>query len=176
MLDVVVTDKKGNLVTTGLGKDDFTIVEDKVPQTILSFEVPSAHALPAGVVVKSAEDLKQIGDAPVTVLVLDELNSRFEDMSYSRNAMVKYLQAQPPVLKQPTVLLLATNTRFVQMHDYTQNRDELIDQIKHRMPEYPTKMMAGRGGRGGGGTDGAVAGVARADCAGQQRKHMGGKT
>ena len=146
VLDVVVTDKKGKLVTTGLGKDDFTIVEDRAPQTILSFEQPAAHALPVGVEVKSADDLKRIGDAPVTVLVLDELNTRFEDMVYSRNAMVKYLQAQPPVLKQPTVLLLATNTRFLQMHDYTQNRDELIDQIKHRMPEYPTKMMAGRGG------------------------------
>ncbi len=146
VLDVVVTDKKGKLVTTGPGKDDFTIVEDRVPQEILSFEPPSAHALPANVEVKSADDLKKIGDAPVTVLVLDELNTRFEDMTYSRNAMVKYLQAQPAVLKQPTVLLLATNTRFVQMHDYTQNRDELIEQIKHQMPEYPTKMMAGRGG------------------------------
>ena len=146
VLDVVVTDKKGNLVTSGLGKDDFTILEDKTPQTLQSFEPPSAHALPAGIEVKSAEDLKKIGDAPVTVLVLDELNTRFEDMSFSRQAMIKYLQAQPPLLKQPTVLLLATNTRFVQMHDYTQSRDELIDQIKHRMPEYPTKMMAGRGG------------------------------
>ncbi len=146
VLDVVVTDKKGKLVTTGLTRDDFTIVEDRVPQTIQSFEAPSAHVMPAGVEVKSSADLKRIGDAPVTVLVLDELNTRFEDMAFSRNAMVKYLQAQPPVLKQPTVLLLATNTRFVQMHDYTQNRDELIDQIKHRMPEYPTKMMAGRGG------------------------------
>jgi VWFA-related protein len=146
VLDVVVTDKKGNVVTQNLTKDDFTIVEDHVPQTIRSFDPPSAHAMPAGVEVHSAADLKKIGDAPVTLLVLDELNTRFEDMSYSRNAMVKYLQSQPAVLKQPTVLLLASNTRFQQLHDYTQNRDELIDQVKHHMPEYPSKMMAGRGG------------------------------
>jgi VWFA-related protein len=146
VLDVVVTDKKGNVVTRNLTKDDFTIVEDRVPQTIRSFDPPSAHAMPEGVVVNSAADLKKIGDAPVTLLVLDELNTRFEDMSYSRNAVVKYLEAQPPVLKQPTVLLLASNTRFQQLHDYTQNRDELIAQIKHHMPEYPSKMMAGRGG------------------------------
>jgi VWFA-related protein len=147
VLDVVVTDKKGNVVTTGLGKDDFTIVEDKVPQTIRSFDAPAAHAMPAGVVVNSAADLKKIGDAPVTLLVLDELNTRFEDMAYSRNAMVKYLEAQPAVLKQPAVLLIATNTKFAQMHDYTQDRDALIFQIKHHMPEYPSKMMTG--GRGG---------------------------
>jgi VWFA-related protein len=146
VLDVVVTDKKGNVVTQNLTRDDFTIVEDKVPQTIRSFDPPSAHAMPEGVTVHSVDDLKKIGDAPVTLLVLDELNTRFEDMSYSRNAMVKYLESQPPVLKQPTVLLLASNTRFQQLHDYTQNRDELIAQIKHHMPEYPAKMMAGRNG------------------------------
>jgi VWFA-related protein len=145
VLDVVVTDKKGNLVLDRT-RDDFTIVEDKVPQTIRSFEPPSAHVMPPNVVVNNAQDLKKIGDAPVTILVLDELNTRFEDMVYVRNAMTKYLDAQPAVLKQPTVLLLATNTRFVQMHDYTQDRDALINEIKHRMPEYPYKMMAGKGG------------------------------
>ena len=146
VLDAVVTDKKGNLVTTGLTRDDFTVVEDRLPQTIRSFDAPAAHAMPPEVEVKSAADLKRIGDAPVTLLVLDELNSRFEDMAFSRQAMVKYLQSQPVVLKQPTVLLLASNTRFQQLHDYTQNRDELIAQVKHHMPEYPSKMMAGRGG------------------------------
>ena len=146
VLDIVVTDKKGNVVTTGLTRDDFTVVEDAVPQKIRSFDAPEAHVMPAGVEVNSAADLKKIGDAPVTLLVLDELNTRFEDMSYSRNSMVKYLQAQPAVLKQATVLLLATNTRFKQLHDYTQNRDELIELIKHHMPEYPSKFMAGKSG------------------------------
>lgn len=143
VLDVVVTDKQRHVVTTGLTRDDFSIVEEKVTQTIRSFDPPEAHAMPAGVVVNSAADLKKIGNAPVTLLVVDELNTRFEDMSFARNAMVKYLQAQPVVLAQPTVLLLTSNTRFQQLHDYTQNRDELIDQIKHHMPEYPTKFMAG---------------------------------
>lgn len=146
VLDVVVTDKQGKVVTQSLTKDDFTIVEDRVPQTIRSFDAPAAHAMPEGVVVNGSEDLKKIADAPVRLLVLDELNTRFEDIAFARNAMVKYLEAQPVVLKQPTVLLLASNTRFQQLHDYTQNRDELVAQIKHHMPEYPTKMMAGRGG------------------------------
>jgi VWFA-related protein len=144
VLDVVVTDKKGNLVLDQT-RDDFTIVEDRVPQTLRSFEPPATHVLPPNVVVNSAADLNKIGDAPVTLLVLDELNTRFEDMVYSRGSMVKYLLTQPKVLKQPTVLLLASNTRFIQLHDYTQDRDALIDQIKHRMPEYPRKMMGGAG-------------------------------
>ena len=36
-LDVTVLDKKGHPVVSGLTKDDFTITEDKIPQTIFSF-------------------------------------------------------------------------------------------------------------------------------------------
>ncbi len=144
VLDVVVTDKDHKVVDSGLTRDDFTIVEDKVPQTIRSFEEPPTHAMPVGVTVSSAADLKKIGSAPVTLLVVDELNTKFEDISFARKAMVKYLQAQPPVLAQPTVLLLASNTRFQQLHDYTQNRDELIALIQHHMPEYPSKFMGGQ--------------------------------
>jgi VWFA-related protein len=151
VLDVVVTDKKGNLVHRDLTKDDFTITEDNVPQTIRSFQQPSEHRMPPGdaAIVNSAADLKKIGDAPVTILVLDELNSRFEDMSYSRQMMVKYLQSQPKVLKEPTVLMVAMNTTFQQMHDYTQDRDALIAVVKKHMPEYPWRMMnSGKTGPG----------------------------
>jgi len=155
VLDVVVTDKHGKLVSQqNLTKDDFMVYEDKVPQKILSFDPPAKHAMPAPSapnqpVVTSSADLKKIGDAPVTLLVLDELNSKFEDMSFSRQMMVKYLQAQPAILKEPTVLLIAQNTKFVQVHDYTQNRDELMEIVKKHMPEYPWRMMnSGKGGPG----------------------------
>ena len=153
VLDVVVTDKKGNLVRRDdLKPGDFAIFEDKQPQRVRGFEAPSAHRMPAAAekpIVSSAADLKKIGDAPVTVLVLDELNSRFEDMSFARNAMVKYLESQPAVLKEPTVLLIASNTTFQQMHDYTQDRDALIAVVKKHMPEYPWRMMnSGKSGPG----------------------------
>lgn len=146
VLDVVVLDRQNRIVPKVLTRDDFQVFEDKTPQTIRSFEPPSAHAEPPGVEVHSAADLKRIGDAPVTLLVLDELNTRFEDSSFARQAMIKYLRAQPAVLGQPTVLLLVSNTRFQQLHDYTQNRDELIERIQHQPPEIPFKQQQGRGG------------------------------
>ena len=151
VLDVVVTDKKGNLIHRDLAVNDFTVLEDGQRQSIRSFEPPSQHQIPASdkAIVNSAADLKKIGDAPVTLLVLDELNSRFEDMSFSRQMMIKYLAAQPPILKQPTVMMIATNNTFQQVHDYTQNRDELIEVVKKHMPEYPWRMMnSGRSGPG----------------------------
>jgi VWFA-related protein len=151
VLDVVVTDKKHNLGPATLTKDDFTVLEDGQPQTIRSFDVPSAHAMPMpGVaVVHSAADLTKIGDAPVTILVIDELNSRFEDSSYSRQMLVKYLQTQPAVLKEPTVLMVASNRSFQQLHDYTQDRDALIMAVKKHMPEFPWRMD-GSGNKGAG--------------------------
>ena len=151
VLDVVVTDKKGNPVNHGLTRDDFTVLEDKQQQEIRSFEPPSEHRMPSvdAAIVNSAADLKKIGDAPVTILVLDELNSRFEDMSFARQMMVKYLQAQPAVLREPTVLMVATNNSFQQMHDYTQGRDELIDVVKKHVPAYPWRMEnSGKAGPG----------------------------
>jgi len=143
ILDVVVTDKDGKLYPReDFTADDFTIYEDSVQQTIRSFEPPSKHRMPVTdkPIVNSAADLKKIGDAPVTILVVDELNTPFSEASFSRQMAVKYLQKQPAVLKTPTVLMVATPEKFVQLHDYTQDRDSLIDTIKNHMPEYPWKQ------------------------------------
>ena len=143
VLDVTVVDKQGHRVDN-LTKDEFTILEDKAPQTIRSFEPPSVHQMPGAApgstpdLVHSAADLSKIGEAPVTILVLDELNTKFEDMSFGRNSLVKYLQSQPSVLLQPTTLLYATNSKFVQLRDYTQDRDQLITDLKkHIAPNTP---------------------------------------
>jgi VWFA-related protein len=74
VLDVVVTDAKGQPVTD-LNRNDFTVVEDNQPQRIRSFDPPAMHALPPGEIVHSTGDLVHIGNAPVNILVLDELNT-----------------------------------------------------------------------------------------------------
>jgi VWFA-related protein len=150
ILDIVVTDKKGNVVTN-LKQSDFTVLEDKQPQTIQSFEPPSAHDLapaPEGKpVVTSAADLPKIGNAPVTIIVLDELNTAFSDMSYGRRSLAKYLQTQPAVLKQPTTLISLSNTRFQLLHDYTQDRDDLIKVLQAHFPEYPFQAFDPQSGQ-----------------------------
>lgn len=142
VLDVVVTDKKGNVVSN-LKQSDFNIYEDKQPQTILSFQPPSAHVMPASpggrAIVNSTADLTKIGDAPVTVIVLDELNTSFEEMSSARQELAQYLMKQPAVLKQPTALLVVDSTKFVLLHDYTQSRSDIVKVLKAHMPIYPWK-------------------------------------
>ncbi len=176
VLDVGVTDRQGHLVQRSLTRDDFTIVEDGTIQQIRTFEAPDQHRMPENVTVNSTADLKKIGNAPVTILVLDELNSRFEDMSYSRQEMVKYLKSEPRVLSTPTVLLIATNRTFQQVHDYTQDRDALIKVVQEHMPEYPFKAMNGSTGPGAvermAQTMGALQQIAQASSGTPGRKNL----
>jgi VWFA-related protein len=143
VLDVVVTDKQGNYVG-GLKKEDFTLLEDKAKQTIVSFQPPSMHAEPADAIpVTSTADLQKIGNAPVTMLVLDELNTGFSDMVYAREALEKWLNSQPARLTQPTVLLVASDEKFGVVHDYTQDRAALLLALKQHFPSYPFRMSKG---------------------------------
>ncbi len=148
VLDVVVRDRKGHLVSD-LARRDFTVREDKAPQTILSFETPKQHRLPPNVEIDSTADLVKAPDAPVTLLVLDELNTNFQDMSYARRELEKYLMAQPAVLPQPTTLLAADNTKFQVLEDYTRDRGALLSALGRHFPEYPWRLMqSGKGGPG----------------------------
>jgi VWFA-related protein len=80
-LDVTVLNKNGQPVVDGLTKDDFTITEDKRPQTIFSFEAPRSHAANA-----IAANNHPDAELPVTIFVLDMLNSSFEDFAFIRYA------------------------------------------------------------------------------------------
>jgi VWFA-related protein len=148
VLDVVVLDAHGQPVT-GLDRSQFTIKENGVPERLLSFEATAAHGIPAATaLVKSSADLRRIGQAPVALLVLDELNTKFEDMAYGRQEMERYLQSQPAVLPQPTLLVAAGDRKFVVLHDYTQSRDDLEAALRAHRPQYPAQMMRSPTGYG----------------------------
>jgi len=143
VLDIVVTDKRGNFVD-GLKKDDFTVLEDKVQQRVVYFQPPSSHTIPPDTSeVRSTADLRNIGNAPVTILVLDELNTAFADMAFARGALEKWLRRQPAKLQQPTVLLVASDEKFALLHDYTQDRDALLSVLEKHFPSYPYRMSKG---------------------------------
>jgi VWFA-related protein len=93
VLDVVVTDRNGHNVQ-GLTKNDFTVYEDKDEQTIRSFEEVSPKPGQVVAVNSTAELDKVEPDAPVSILVIDELTSRFEDLAFTRYSIKKYLGEQ----------------------------------------------------------------------------------
>ena len=140
VLDLSVTDSKGEPVLN-LRPDEVRVYEDGRPQTVRSFDPPAIHAMPPGstaaAVVRSTADLAKIGQAPVTVLVLDELNMGFSDESYARQKLAAWLSAQPAVLPQPAALMAVTYKNFEELRDYTQDRDALLQALKAHHATVP---------------------------------------
>jgi len=134
-LDVTVLDKKNHPVVSGLTKDDFSITEDKRPQTIFSFEPPSAHALGA-----SGDNPE--GKAPVTIMVLDQLNSRFQDFAYIRWEANRFLQSQPKELPSAAELMIVGQNSLDLVQSFTRDRSELEDALQHIPAALPYKQMS----------------------------------
>lgn len=136
-LDVVVTDANGKPVDN-LKKSDFTILEDKTPQTILNFDSPSLHFFPENVSVNSTAELdREEPNAPVTIIVLDELDTSFEDEAFMRYSMLKYLKAQPEHLTQPTELVAVSLDGMKVLRDYTTSKQEIQNALKHHLQALP---------------------------------------
>ena len=137
VLDVVVTDKQGNVVT-GLTKDNFKVTDAGEPQTITDFDVAAAHLAKPDVTINSTADLdKYAPDAPVDVILLDEFNTLFEDEAFARYSLKKYLEKQPDKLTTPTMLLAVGIDQFTVLNDYTQNKQAIIDALDHHFVAYP---------------------------------------
>lgn len=148
VLDVVVLDKQGKPVAN-LDRSQFTVLEDGVPQTIRSMEAHELSLTKNLPQIHSTEDLRASGSTrPVDLVVFDELNSKFEDMAYAREMLERYLKSQPEVLPVPMQMLAVGDAKLIVLHDYTQNRDALLEALRTHLPQYPWQMMRNQGGDG----------------------------
>ena len=93
-LDVVVTSKQGGPVS-GLELKDFAILDNKKSQDILSFHAVDAGAGAAG---RPAE----------VILLLDLVNSTFEQASVARAQIQKFLEQNGGHLTYPTSIMILT--------------------------------------------------------------------
>src|SRR5665213_883696 len=154
VLDVVVLDRDGNFVSN-LDRSKFHVVEDKAPQAIRNFDPPTGHEMPAGsagkILVNSSADLPKIGNAPVNVLVIDELNTPFMQIAYAQQMMTKYLKSLPEVLPVPTLFIAAGASRIQVLHDYTQSRADLLASVQTHVTDadFTTLSNTLNGGRHG---------------------------
>ncbi|WP_353064771.1 VWA domain-containing protein [Tunturibacter psychrotolerans] len=144
ILDMVVTDAKGNIVTD-LKRDEFHVTEANEPEKILNFDAPAAHTLDPEITINSTEELDRVApNAPVNIILLDEFNTRFEDMAFARYSLKKFLNRQPGKLDTPTMLLAVDLQHFTVVHDYTQNKDDIISALDHHFAAYPWQAQQGQ--------------------------------
>ncbi len=105
-------DAKGKVVTD-LKRGDFHVEEAGQPQDILHFDEAGAHTPAPDLTIHSTADLDRLApNAPVNIILLDEFNTRFEDMAFARYSLKKYLERQPAKLITPTILIAVDLEHF----------------------------------------------------------------
>ncbi|AEU38871.1 VWA domain-containing protein [Granulicella mallensis] len=140
VLDGVVVDQKGKVVTD-LKREEFHITEDGAPQQVRNFETPGQFTPTPDVTINSTADLDHLAPrAPVNIVLLDEFNTRFEDMAFARYSLKKWLEKQPDKLDTPTMLIAVDLQHFTVLRDYTQNKDEILSALDHHFVAYPWQV------------------------------------
>jgi VWFA-related protein len=106
-LDVVVTPKSGQPVT-GLQQQDFTLLDNKAPQTITSFQAVAGR------------------DAPVEiVLVIDAVNADVQIMGEERLQIDKFLRAEGGNLAYPISIVAVTDRGIQKVADFSSDGNAL---------------------------------------------------
>lgn len=118
-LTVVAHDRHGKPVS-GLKREEFTVLDKNVPQKIAFFSanIPATgptHPLPANFFTNRAE-LKGEDPPATTVVLFDSLNTSFEDQSFARKQLLRFLQNVKP---QDHVALFALTSQLLVLHDFT---------------------------------------------------------
>ncbi len=147
VVDVVVTDKKGQPVTS-LKPEDFTLEENGKKQKVSVFVPPgianraasAPAAMPPGIFSNHPENVTPAG-VP-TVLLLDAANSAFKDQAYARSQMLKYVLEQGQSGRPMAVLTLTDRLRVLQQ--FTSDPQVLITAIQNVRPEEPILQPAAR--------------------------------
>jgi len=134
LIDVVVTDKQGKPIP-GLRAEDFTLEEKGKAQKIASFTVASEptaapEALPHGIYTNRAQYRSHGG--PITVLLLDALNTAFKDQAYARQQMLKFVQQQYRPGQRMAVFTLTGQLRVLQ--DFTSDPQILYTALQRYRP------------------------------------------
>ncbi len=162
LVDVVVRDKHRKPMLN-LTQSDFKILDNGKEQKIATFEQerPGARAkgatsvlpaLPPHIYTNRPEYSQPQG--PLTVLLLDALNTPLKDQSYAREEMIHYLKTQLATGARIAVFTLGQNLEVVQdftedpallksaVENFTPNQSiELsVEDVDHRMPAPPREL------------------------------------
>lgn len=145
LVDVVVTDKQGKAIP-GLKAEDFTIEENGKPQKIASLSTPAdttpapAEPLPPGIY-SNKPQYRSTG-APVTVMLLDALNTAFTDQAYARGQMLAFVKNNFKPSDRMAVFTLTGSLNVLQ--DFTSDPQTLFTALQNYKPQPQTFANSNR--------------------------------
>jgi VWFA-related protein len=138
-VSAVVHDKRGNPITN-LTKDDFSIFDEKKPETIQTFAVETneppdhpAEALPANFYAnRTGEESASRGS--VTLILLDRLNTPYDQQGRAKDQVTKFLERMQP---NDRVALYAMGQELKVIQDFTNDRKTLLEALAQSPSEVP---------------------------------------
>jgi VWFA-related protein len=134
LVDVVVTDKQGKPIS-GLHPEDFVIEENGKQQKIAAFTTPAENSpapetLPPGIYSNRAQ--YRSPGMPITVLLLDAINTPFKDQAYARNQMLKFAKENLKPNERVAVMTLTGPLNVLQ--DFTTDPQVLYTALQNFRP------------------------------------------
>lgn len=106
-LDVVVTPKSGPPVS-GLQQQDFTVLDNKAPMTLTSFQAMRGDQAPIHV-----------------IIVVDDVNTGVNNIAYERSEIDKFLRADGGHLVHPTAFAFLTDSGLQVQEDFSTDGNAL---------------------------------------------------
>ena len=110
-LDVLVTSRPG-VVVTGLKQADFTVLDDKTPAAITSFEAVDTNKQPVE-----------------AILLIDAVNTGYTEVSQERIQIDKFLRANGGRLALPVTLAVFGNEGIKMQGGYSRDGNGLADAL-----------------------------------------------
>ncbi|HKT52247.1 MAG TPA: VWA domain-containing protein [Candidatus Angelobacter sp.] len=130
VVDVVATDSKGEPVPN-LNVDDFTVLENGVPQKISDFTFQHSGQVKAVAMPQLAPNV--VTNAPpfasgvLDVILFDSVNGEFSSQAYAKDQLAKFFSTAQ--LDRP-VALFAMEKRIRMLHDFTTDATALKQAIE----------------------------------------------
>jgi VWFA-related protein len=124
-LDVVVTAKSGPPVA-GLSQQDFTLLDNKAPQAIASFQALGGR------------------DPVDVILVIDAVNTGFQNIGYARDQIDRFLRIDGGHLAHPAALAFVTDTGTEMQDGFSSDGNELVASLdQHTVALRSIRRSAG---------------------------------
>ncbi len=145
LVDVVVTNKQGKPVA-GLHPEDFVVEENGKVQKIANFVIPGENTgpgpstLPPGIY--SNRQQYRAPGGPITVMLLDALNTSFSDQAYARRQMLSFVHDQYRPSQRLAIFALTDSLRVLQ--DFTSDPQILYSALQRYIPQPREFMRAGQ--------------------------------
>lgn len=135
-VDVVVTNSAGHPVK-GLTVEDFQIQEDGKPQKLKYFHEFGGSGQASAATSAKAElppnvfsnDVAPRAGQPLVIVVLDYVNTPFEDQQYAKDQLLKFLRKKPNGVQFALFLM---RDRLELLHGFTADENVLVATVNNR--------------------------------------------